>query len=83
MRSGLTFNLLLFKILFSKNIEKHFIFFVNLRSRSVSPIYQIFLFGFFDIFFNANKKGYFEDRRPSSNCDPYLVTGKIFETTCL
>lgn len=28
-----------------------------------------------------NKKGYFEDRRPSSNCDPYLVTSKIFETT--
>ena len=27
--------------------------------------------------------GYFEDRRPSSNCDPYLVTSKIFETTCL
>ena len=26
-----------------------------------------------------NKKGYFEDRRPSSNCDPYLVTGKILE----
>tara|TARA_B100001287_G_C22613734_1_gene496462 strand:- start:35 stop:1090 length:1056 start_codon:yes stop_codon:yes gene_type:complete len=30
-----------------------------------------------------NQKGYFEDRRPSSNCDPYLVTSKIFETTCL
>jgi glutamine synthetase len=30
-----------------------------------------------------NQKGYFEDRRPSSNCDPYLVTGKIFKTTCL
>ena len=30
-----------------------------------------------------NKKGYFEDRRPSSNCDPYLVTSKIFETTTL
>ena len=30
-----------------------------------------------------NKKGYFEDRRPSSSCDPYLVTGKIFETCCL
>lgn len=30
-----------------------------------------------------NEKGYFEDRRPSSNCDPYLVTSKIFETTCL
>lgn len=24
--------------------------------------------------------GYFEDRRPSSNCDPYLVTGKIMST---
>ena len=27
-----------------------------------------------------NKKGYFEDRRPSSDCDPYLVTAKILET---
>lgn len=24
--------------------------------------------------------GYFEDRRPSSNCDPYVVTGMIMET---
>lgn len=31
----------------------------------------------------ADKIGYFEDRRPSSNCDPYLVTSKIFQTTCL
>ena len=30
-----------------------------------------------------NRRGYFEDRRPSSNCDPYLVTGMIFQTTCL
>jgi len=30
-----------------------------------------------------NKKGYFEDRRPSSNCDPYLVTAKLFKTTCI
>ena len=30
-----------------------------------------------------NKKGYFEDRRPSSNCDPYLVTSIIFKTTVL
>lgn len=30
-----------------------------------------------------NGKGYFEDRRPSSNCDPYLVTGILFKTTCL
>ena len=30
-----------------------------------------------------DKKGYFEDRRPSSNCDPYEVTSKIFETCCL
>lgn len=28
-----------------------------------------------------NKKGYFEDRRPSSNCDPYLVTSMLFKTT--
>jgi glutamine synthetase len=28
----------------------------------------------------AEGKGYFEDRRPSSNADPYLVTGKIMET---
>jgi glutamine synthetase len=28
-------------------------------------------------------KGYFEDRRPASNMDPYLVTSKIFHTTCL
>ena len=25
--------------------------------------------------------GYFEDRRPASNCDPYKVTSIIFETT--
>jgi glutamine synthetase len=30
-----------------------------------------------------NKCGYFEDRRPSSNCDPYIVTSMIFKTTCL
>ena len=30
-----------------------------------------------------NKCGYFEDRRPSSNCDPYLVTGMLFKTTIL
>jgi glutamine synthetase len=28
-------------------------------------------------------KGYFEDRRPASNADPYEVTAKIFETTCI
>ena len=26
--------------------------------------------------------GYFEDRRPGSNIDPYIVTGKILETLC-
>ena len=30
-----------------------------------------------------NGCGYFEDRRPASNMDPYLVTSKIFETCCL
>ena len=29
---------------------------------------------------HRDKKGYFEDRRPSSNCDPYLVTKIILET---
>jgi glutamine synthetase len=29
------------------------------------------------------QKGYFEDRRPAANADPYVVTSKIFETTCL
>jgi glutamine synthetase len=28
----------------------------------------------------AEGKGYFEDRRPSSNADPYIVTGKIMNT---
>lgn len=28
----------------------------------------------------AEGKGYFEDRRPSSNADPYVVTGKIMTT---
>jgi len=27
------------------------------------------------------KKGYFEDRRPGSNCDPYLVSAMLFKTT--
>ena len=26
--------------------------------------------------------GYFEDRRPSANCDPYLVCHKLIETVC-
>lgn len=26
------------------------------------------------------KKGYFEDRRPASNMDPYIVTSKILQT---
>ena len=27
-------------------------------------------------------KGYLEDRRPSSNCDPYIVAQKLVETIC-
>lgn len=27
--------------------------------------------------------GYFEDRRPAANVDPYIVTSKIFDTCCL
>jgi glutamine synthetase len=29
------------------------------------------------------KKGYFEDRRPASDADPYQVVSKLFETCCL
>ena len=32
---------------------------------------------------SQNRRGYFEDRRPSSNCDPYCVTGMMFLTTVL
>lgn len=31
----------------------------------------------------AKGKGYFEDRRPASNMDPYLVTSLLFQTCCL
>ena len=34
-------------------------------------------------FTNRDGKGYLEDRRPSSNMDPYLVTAKIAETIIL
>ena len=30
----------------------------------------------------TNGKGYFEDRRPSSNCDPYVVTSMMVQTCC-
>ena len=33
------------------------------------------------ILVNDVGSGYFEDRRPASDADPYLVTSKIFETT--
>uniref|UniRef100_A0A0K0F4N8 Glutamine synthetase n=1 Tax=Strongyloides venezuelensis TaxID=75913 RepID=A0A0K0F4N8_STRVS len=32
---------------------------------------------------DIDKCGYFEDRRPSSNCDPYAVTEAIVRTCCL
>ncbi|CAL8081612.1 unnamed protein product [Orchesella dallaii] len=32
---------------------------------------------------SEEKKGYLEDRRPSSNCDPYKVTEVIVRTVCL
>jgi len=30
-----------------------------------------------------NKRGYFEDRRPAANIDPYQATFKLFRTCCL
>jgi glutamine synthetase len=31
----------------------------------------------------ADQYGYFEDRRPASNMDPYIVTKMIVQTTCM
>jgi glutamine synthetase len=31
---------------------------------------------------SVDGKGYLEDRRPSANCDPYLVCHKLIETIC-
>jgi glutamine synthetase len=31
----------------------------------------------------AQKYGYFEDRRPASNMDPYIVTKMVVQTCCL
>jgi glutamine synthetase len=28
-------------------------------------------------------KGYYEDRRPAANIDPYVVSASIFSVTCL
>ena len=30
-----------------------------------------------------DKMGYFEDRRPGSNCDPYIVSSVLFSASCL
>ena len=30
-----------------------------------------------------SKSGYFEDRRPASNCDPYVVSDMLVRTICL
>ena len=32
---------------------------------------------------SADEMGYFEDRRPASNMDPYCVTGVLVATCCL
>jgi glutamine synthetase len=30
-----------------------------------------------------DEKGYYEDRRPGANMDPYVVTSALFSVTCL
>lgn len=35
------------------------------------------------VYTETNKCGYFEDRRPASNIDPYLVSGAIVDAVCL
>ena len=54
------------------SIEK-FSFGVGTRNTSVRIPNQTVKDGF----------GYFEDRRPAANMDPYLVTSRIFQTCCL
>jgi glutamine synthetase len=46
---------------------------VGSRNTSIRVGYETF----------ENNKGYFEDRRPASNIDPYLTTSIIFKTCCL
>jgi len=43
----------------------------------------ISFFKFFHLKVGEEKCGYLEDRRPSSNCDPYTVTEAIARTTIL
>lgn len=35
------------------------------------------------VYTESNQRGYFEDRRPASNIDAYLVSGAIVDTVCL
>lgn len=56
----------------TSSIDK-FSFGVGTRNTSVRIPNQVF----------KDKCGYFEDRRPAANIDPYLVTSKIFQTCCL
>ncbi len=46
---------------------------VGSRNTSIRVGYETF----------KNNKGYFEDRRPASNIDPYLATSILFKTCCL
>ena len=63
------------RLLGKLNTSKYnkFTYDINNKSASVCIPYKTY----------NNKCGYFEDRRPGSNIDPYIVTSKIFETTCL
>jgi glutamine synthetase len=51
---------------------EHFTYGVGTRNTSIRVGYETL----------KNNCGYFEDRRPASNIDPYLATSKIFETCC-
>jgi len=52
---------------------EHFTYGIGTRNTSVRIPNQVV----------KDKKGYFEDRRPAANMDPYLVTSIIFQTCCL
>ena len=48
-------------------------------SISESPTYHIFLFGFFEIFFNANKKGYLDGLSSLASLAPIIILKYLFQ----
>ena len=54
-----------------------------LNMKVIPSLASIIKVSLFVIQVGEEGKGYLEDRRPSSNCDPYRVTEAIVRTTIL